>query len=253
MRRLSLVIILACFVVACNKKEERKNDLQYETKTFRVESEGGCKSDTTRCASYEVVYPSFQGLSKTVSDTLYNRMVESIDTGNPEIESHTFEEAGKLFIDDFNQAQKEFPDNTMGWYFKATVKVNLLADTLVSLESTAEFFTGGAHGGYGTYFINARPSSGQPVLLKDVFRPGFEEELRSMAEKEFRKKLNLTDSSSLAEEGFEFPGDEFALNDNYGFTNKGITFVFNIYEIAPYVLGAQEILIPYEEIRELLK
>src|SRR5437868_5664302 len=111
MRTHAFVIIAVCTAFACSKKDEHKGDVQYEMKTFRVESESGCKSDTAKCASYEVVYPSFSGLSKAVNDTLYKRIVESIDTGNPEVDSHTFEEAGKLFIDDFNQAQAEFPDN----------------------------------------------------------------------------------------------------------------------------------------------
>jgi hypothetical protein len=254
MKHFNLVLLILFFAFACHKKDEKKTEgLSYEIKTFRLESKEGCKSDTLKCASYEVEYPVFNALSEAVNDSLNRQIMQSIDTGNPEVETHTFETAGKLFIADFEKAQNEFPENTMGWYFKGVVKSTLVTDTLLSLKSSAEFFTGGAHGGYGTYFINLRPATGQTVKLGDIFKPGYEATLNAIGEKQFRESLNLADTISLAEEGFEFPNDKFILNDNYGLTKDGIVFVFNIYEIAPYVLGAQEILIPYEKIKILLQ
>jgi hypothetical protein len=248
------VLLILFFAFACHNKEEEKTEgLSYEVKTFRVESKEGCQSDTLKCASYEVEYPVFNALSKVVKDSLTRQIMQSIDAGNPEVETHTLEAAGKLFIAEFEKAQAEFPENTMGWYFKGVVKVSLITDTLISLKSSAEFFTGGAHGGYGTYFINIRPSTGETVKLDDIFKPGYKENLSAIGEKEFRESLNLVDTISLAEEGFEFPNDKFALNDNYGLTKEGIVFVFNIYEIAPYVLVAQEVLIPYEKITNLMR
>jgi hypothetical protein len=222
-------------------------------KIFRVESTEGCQSETPNCASYEVEYPVFNGLHDAVQDSLNRRITESIDTGNSEVETHTFEEAGMLFVNDFERAQAEFPDHTLGWYFKASVEISLLTDTLISLRSSAEIFTGGAHGAYGTYFINIRPLTGKVIALSDIFKPGYKKALQDIGETVFRKSLGLADSVSLAEEGFEFPQDKFKLNDNFGLSTQGIIFIFNIYEIAPYVLGAQEILIPYNKIKDLLK
>jgi hypothetical protein len=254
MRLTVLLFLVGLAAIGCTKKsEEKSKGIQYEMKTFRLESSGGCEADTLKCASYEVEYPIFNGLAQAVNDSLQQKIVESVDTGNPELDSHSLDESGKSFISDFERAQKEFPDNTMGWYFRASVDVDLVTDTLLSLESSAEFFTGGAHSGYGTYFINIRPSTGKTVTLKDVMKPGYEEKLRSIGDEEFRKSLSIADTASLAEEGFEFPEDKFQLNDNYGFTKDGILFEFNIYEIAPYVLGAQEVLIPYDRIKDLLK
>jgi hypothetical protein len=250
----ALGLVLLFIVLGCSKKEDKAiSGLSYKMATFRLESKGGCESDTLTCATYEVQYPIIKGIARAANDSLLEQIAKSIDTGNPEAQSSSFEDAGALFISDFAQAQIEFPENTMGWYFKASVHVSLLTDTLVSLKSSAEFFTGGAHGGYGTYFINIRPSTGETVTLDNIFRSGYEESLRAIGENVFRKSLNLTDSASLAEEGFEFPQDKFELNDNFGLSKDGILFVFNIYEIAPYVLGAQEILIPYDKIKGLLK
>jgi hypothetical protein len=254
MKHFILVLLTLFSAIACTKKEDKKIErLSYEIKTFRLESKKGCKSDTLKCASYEVEYPVFNALSRVVKDSLNKQITQSIDTGNPEVEVHNFGEAAKVFITDFEKALAEFPENTMGWYFKAVVEVNLVTDTLLSLKSSAEFFTGGAHGGYGTYFININPATGETVKLQDIFKRDYEEALSIIGEREFRNSLSIADTVSLAEEGFEFPNDKFTLNDNYGLTKDGIVFVFNIYEIAPYVLGAQEVLIPFSEIKSLLK
>jgi hypothetical protein len=63
----------------------------------------------------------------------------------------------------------------------------------------------------------------------------------------------LTDTATYEFNGYTFPEDRFALNDNYGFSREGISFFFNSYEIAPYVMGPTEVLIPYDRIREWIK
>jgi hypothetical protein len=256
MKHLFFFLMTAFMLISCSKKEEQRKEppaLPYEIKIFRLESSGGCQADTTRCASYEIEYPLFKSLSSATSDSLSRKISEAVDTGNPTAETPSIEFAGKQFIADFERAKKEFPEGSLGWYYKGSVNINIITDTLISLEANVEYFTGGAHGGYGTYFVNVRPSTGETVRLLDVFRPGYEEPLRIIAEKEFRKAMEAADTSSFAEEGFEFPDDKFQLNNNFGFTKDGIVFVYNLYEIGPYVSGAPEVLIPYGEIRKWLK
>jgi hypothetical protein len=248
-----LTVFLVLFF-SCGKKEgEQRNVLSFEMKTYRLESDGGCKDDTLTCASYTIEYPVFPGLSKGVSDSLMRLISQSVDTGNPEADTVSFVSAGKTFINTFETSKKEFPDDSMGWYYNATVEVNITSDSLISLSAKNDYFTGGAHGGHGTYFINLDPSTGKLITLNDLLKPGYEENLRKAAEDEFRKSLAMDASTPLSDEGFEFKDDRFQLNANYGFTNKGIVFVFNVYEIAPYVLGAQEVLVPYEKIRAWLR
>lgn len=256
MIRLIVPVFLVILVVsACTKKGENVNtsSVKYEMKTFRLESEGGCKSDTAACASYEINYPVFQGLTPAANDSLIRKISEAVDTGNPELETVSFELAGKDFISSFEKTKKEMPDQAMGWYYRSTLAVNIKSDTLISIGAVNEFFTGGAHGGYGKYFINLEPATGKTVLLSDVLKPGYETTLRKEGEISFRKSLQLADTASLSDQGFEFPENKFALNDNYGFTKEGIVFVFNVYEIAPYALGEQEVLISYEKLKDWLK
>lgn len=43
----------------------------------------------------------------------------------------------------------------------------------------------------------------------------------------------------------EFIEGEMPVTDNLGLTEEGVLFLYNIYEIAPYVAGAIEVLLPY--------
>jgi len=59
--------------------------------------------------------------------------------------------------------------------------------------------------------------------------------------------------TKYSEAGFYFDNDVFTLTDNFAITKKGLKFVYNPYEVAPYALGQQEIMIPYALIKELIR
>ena len=42
-------------------------------------------------------------------------------------------------------------------------------------------------------------------------------------------------------------------NDNFRLDDKGMTYTYNPYEIAPFAIGIIEVFIPYEEVRQLLR
>lgn len=253
-KNLLYIVTLSIAFYACSKKEtEKKKQLGYEIKNFRVESEGGCKADTLPCAYYEVSYPEFTGLDTAVKVMLKRRIDADVSMGNPEAEGQSMQQIGQGFISDYQDFINEMPEGAGGWHYTADVAVEILSDTLISLSVQEEYFTGGAHGGYGTYFINVNPATGADVTLENILKAGYNEPLRSLGEKIFRKVREIPDTASLNENYFEFADDKFELNQNYGFKKEGIVFFYNSYEIAPYAAGPTEVLIPYEELAAWLK
>jgi hypothetical protein len=59
----------------------------------------------------------------------------------------------------------------------------------------------------------------------------------------------LSPDSSLTEILFE---NKIEHNDNFTLADNGIVFLYNRYEIAPYVFGEIILEIPYEEINDIL-
>jgi len=254
MKKLILLAGIACLVFACGKKtEEQKAPLSFSMKNFRVESAGGCVSDTIPCAYYDVNYPEFTGLDTAVNASLIKLLDATVSMGNPEAEGKTMKQVGEGFIKDYEEFKSDMPDAPGGWHYNADATAEVVTDTLISISVQEEFYTGGAHGGYGTYFINIRPSNGAEYTLDDFFKPGYEEQLRVLGEKSFRKVREIADTASLNENYFEFPDDKFELNKNFGFRKEGIVFFYNSYEIAAYAAGPTEVMIPYEEVKDLIK
>jgi hypothetical protein len=254
MRHLVPAVALALIAVACTKKGEKtERVITFQNKTFRVESPGGCKTDSLQCAFYEVTYPIFTGLDTAVAIQLKRDIDGTVSMGNPEAEGKAMEQIGAEFVQDYEDFRKESPDVPGGWYYKGHVTVETLIDTLLSLSVHEEYYAGAAHGSYGVYYINVNPRTGAEFTLGHLLRRGYQEALLKAGEKAFRHVRNLADTASLNANYFEFTDDKFQLNQNYGFKKEGIVFYYNNYEIAAFATGPTEILIPYEEIKDWLK
>jgi len=254
MKNILGVLLFAIILVSCNKRDEDKRlDVSYEMKKFRIESPTGCASDTAQCASYEVNYPEFSGLDSAVAKKIRRELDAMVSMGNPEAVGKTMKQIGEEFVRDYDDFKKEMPESSGGWYYNADISVEVATDTLISLTVAEDYFTGGAHGGSGTYFININPKTGAEFTLDNLFKSGYQEPVTKIGDEVFRRVREIPDTASLNENYFEFPDDKFQLNQNYGFRKDGIVFFYNSYEIAPYAAGPTEVLIPYERIRDLLK
>lgn len=253
-KNLVYLSFIAVIFVSCGKKvEEKKAEVTYVMKNFRLESSAGCKSDTSQCATYEVSYPEFSGLDSVVEKRIRRNVNASVSMGNPEAVGKSMEEIGKEFVQEYEDFNKEMPDAAMAWYYNADVNVEIVTDTLISLAVQEDYFTGGAHGGAETYFINVHPRTGAEFTLDNLLKEGYQEPLTTIGEQVFRQVREIADTASLNENYFEFPDDTFQLNQNYGFKKEGIVFYYNNYEIAPYAAGPTEVVIPYDRIKEWIR
>jgi hypothetical protein len=160
------------------------------------------------------------------------------------------EASAQQFIDDFASARGDAPSP---FQLIRTVKALHSAAPVLSLECSEYSYTGGVHGMSGTHYLNFDPATGEPVKLASILKDGASARLNAIAEAHFRKARKLTATANLGDQGFDFPGGHFALNDNYGFGEKALLFFFNDYEIAPHGMGTTLVEIPYTEIRDLIR
>jgi len=251
--RYILGIFFICFFGACGTMTlENKSSVSYDMIFFK-EIGKECAADSNGCAKFEVSYPVFAGIDDKVSKNIQNKINAHVSISNEQQQVQTLEEIGKEFVKSYDDFVKEVPGEGMPWYYKANTTVNILTDTLISIVVREEYFTGGAHGGMGTYFINVNPKTGKDFTLDNFFKSRYKSELVKKGEQIFRKEKEIADAASLKDFGYEFPEDKFELSKNYGFTSEGIVFFYNSYDIAPYVAGSSEIIITYEEVKDWIK
>jgi hypothetical protein len=253
MRCVCAVLIFSFLFYSCGKETEQTTPVSFEMKTFRAESKGGCKADTLQCAYFEVTYPEFSGLDTTVVHIIKKKIDAAVSLGNPESQGQSMQQIGEIFIQDYDDFKSEIPEAFGGWHYTAKVAVQVLTDTLLSLSVNDEYYTGGAHGGSGVYFININPKTGGDFTLDHFLKPDYNDALTTLGNRIFRQTRELADTASLSESYFEFPENKFELNKNYGFKKEGIVFFYNSYEIAPYAAGPTEVLIPYKDLGDLIK
>jgi hypothetical protein len=101
-------------------------------------------------------------------------------------------------------------------------------------------------------FINWDTKANKKIELPDLFKPGYEDTLKNIAEYIFRKQEKLSDSTSLVKD-YLFKGGKFALSSNYLITPYGLRFLYNEGEIKPRNAGFTILFIGYPKIRTLLK
>ncbi|MBT1701640.1 DUF3298 and DUF4163 domain-containing protein [Chryseosolibacter indicus] len=247
-------LISFCFLIVSCAVQEKAVDPVGITYSMDMFSRSSTCKDSSNCARYTVSYPVFENLDSTNQRLIKSKIDAIVSMGNPEAKGWTMEKIANEFIKEYENFYKQSPDLTAGpWHYKAQIDVESSLDTLISLSVKDEYFTGGAHGGSGTYFINVNPKAKKYFTLDDFFKPGYRDALIKEGEKLFRKERQLADTASYVNNGFEFADDVFQLNENYGFTATGITFVFNNYEVAPYAAGPTTIEIPYDRMKDWFK
>jgi hypothetical protein len=145
------------------------------------------------------------------------------------------------------------PADSPVWRDTTRLNVEYQSARVVSLSLLNRGFYGGAHGNDGLAYANFRPSTGDRILLTEILEPGFKAPLNAVGERRFRELKGLGSQASLKEADYWFPNGQFQLNQNFSIRAGGLVFHFNSDEIAPHGLGPTDLLLPYAEIRQLLR
>lgn len=143
------------------------------------------------------------------------------------------------------------PDMFLSFHYSynTSVQVYYNAPELLTLGFTDYSYTGGAHGMYATIVSSYDLKNKKVLKLSDILLPGYVEAVSKALAKAVRTKYNLSASAPLNTFLFE---EEIAPNENYGFTDKGVFFVYAPYEIAPYAAGEIELFVSFERIKEFV-
>lgn len=225
-----------------------KDTLSYQEQRYKKYADDCGSKPDSNCSEINITYPVFKGQPK-LNDTVVQKLASMVAIDNKH--ENTFDALSK----DFFQQDKQV--KSAG---RAHIKLTITGSAtvarqdsgLVAIQLDGYSFTGGAHGISPTYFINWDIKTGKNLLLADVLTTGYEQPLNAVAEKIFRKEENLSDTASLSRDYF-FKGGKFSLNNNFMITPLGLRFLYNQTEIKPYAAGKTEIIVPYNQIKTLLK
>lgn len=250
-------VIISLFLIGCEGQEPIDN-LRVTKYEIKRESKG-CGSQPDQCFTISVQLPlvlngsdSFQVLfNQTVQNFVFDRLNEftPVDGSGQEIDvliDTIFEDYETYLAEVDNMEAEVFA------VWEIEIKGNILFESegIVCLMVESYSYTGGAHPNSETYYINFDKHSGKILDIKDVIIQV--EPVRIMALEMLKSSLGIPNQDDIIEHGFLISDEEFVLPENFAITHHGIEFLANPYEIAPYAMGPQKMVIPFEAIRENL-
>jgi hypothetical protein len=222
--------------------------LVYSYKTIKERaSDCGNKPDSS-CTVAKITYPVFVDRN-ALNDSVINKLTRAYYNGKP---ANTVDEQAKSFVKFYEDDAAGKADHPEAPYTLESNAAVIRQDSgLVTIQVDRYAYTGGAHGSDYTGFINWSTKDNKAIQLSDILKDGYRDKLTPVGEKIFRAQEKLSDTGSLA--NYLFANGKFTLNNNFLVTPIGIRFLYNEYEAKPYSEGPTELLIPYVQIKSLLR
>jgi hypothetical protein len=237
-------LILGLILVACGSISEKKTEesseksITYELE-FQEYSDREVDCEGEECTEVMIVLPILVGgdslIAFEINQNIEGQYRQSIKSRLPEPRSTgSWEFLAASFIEGYELFKREFPDDPTSWYLYMSGEESMLvADSILTVIVDDSEFIGGAHGNTATLMQSYRLSDGMRVDFVDRYG----DKLKTLAEEKFRAHHGISREESLNDAGFIFPDEGFILPENIGYTSKGLTLIYNPYEVAPYSTG----------------
>ena len=252
---------LALVLVSCEASDKGKappqvmDRLEFKMLT-KEQTFDNCLAGADGCTYVRLDYPVLVDAPEGYAVTAVTEAVFSSLTANyGDEESYPSVEAlMQAFIDEYRRLKEDQPSYEHAWFLERKAFVLHNTSEILSMSLSEHSFTGCAHGMATVTFSNLDPRTGESIPLSDVLVDDYEAKLLPLAQALFREVRSIEDGMSLTDAGFAFfENGVFALTDNFAIGEDALTFYYNAYEVAPYALGATEIVLSYDELNGLLR
>lgn len=192
----------------------------------------------------KAIYPELQSENKADAVLMINQLVLDL----VKEESANFQKR----VDENRSGQAHLPKNKIKNNFyidysssSGTVGKHFVISLRFSLQG---YIAGMAHPYHYHRVINYDLTSQQQLELPDLFRPD-SDYLKMLSDYSRQSLTKRLDNNDMIYKGTEPNVDNFKM---WNFGPNGLLFTFEEYQVAPYVNGAQTIMIPYSELKPFI-
>lgn len=138
---------------------------------------------------------------------------------------------------------------TLNYSQSQALNLQYNGNDFVNIEHFVDSYTGGAHNNYSSSMICFDVKKQRRLGISDVLK--FDSAaMQQVIEKNFRQQYKLKPEEPLKNILFE---DHLAANTNFFFDNKGISFLYNPYEVAAFAQGQITVSVPYTDLKSRLQ
>jgi hypothetical protein len=175
------------------------------------------------------------------------------DGRSPETYTNALVDAFKLQYAETKESYEfspDMPSAVMDWDYTETITTAFPAPDIVVIDRSKTYYTGGAHGMWTTQYFTIDTGSCFRLSIGDLIADSGRSLLRQRIEDELRI-LGEVEAGEPLSTGLFFM-DTVEIPDNFFITQGGLGFHWDPYEIAPYVAGSIEVIIPLERLQDIL-
>ena len=136
---------------------------------------------------------------------------------------------------------------------RLSTKIGYIDSLVISVhKDLAEYYAGAVHGNYGTGFYNIDRRTKTLLRESDYFVEDYAAQLTKILQRRLLISYKVKTLEELEEkEGIS--AVDLTPNDNCSIGPKGLTYIYNPYEIGPYALGQVTIFVPYQDLQPILR
>jgi Protein of unknown function (DUF3298) len=223
-----------------------KDTLVYTYKDIKERALDCGNRPDSACTVATITYPFFLN-QNLLNDSVSSKLTHSYFTGEPD---STIQQQAKSFIKYYeNDTVGKANHTRVSYMFESNIAVIRQDSSLITIQ--IDRYASAPHPSEYSGFLNWNTKANKKIELSDIFINGYRDKLTSIGEKIFRMQEKLSDTSSLS--NYPFENGKFMLNDNYLITPTGIHFLYNESVVKPHSDGPTELLIPYVQIKQLLR
>ncbi|MFN0175362.1 MAG: DUF3298 and DUF4163 domain-containing protein [Saprospiraceae bacterium] len=247
----TLMVFCAVALLFCKSKDttpQPANGMKAESSQF---SKRHCVDEAKGlCAEFSVSYPVFSGGGATIAAAL-NKSVEnyilSTVGGNGQSNfAQALDTAGQQFVQMYLDILQENPDYIMGYSTEITDTVPFLNAKVATIQMDGYSFTGGAHPNpFGLLVSYDLAKDAKPLEITDLVSDT--NAVRPALEKAYKILKGLKETDPLGELVYS-EITQLPMPANVGVVAEGIRFFYNAYEVAPYAVGASDVLLTWEQL-----
>ena len=260
------LLIAGCWLASCSNTGQPSRNLQFEEITlsksehlFADESKPACNlsidfvfvNNTTTIGAKD-------SINAYLLSALFGKKYQQLSPQEA-MEGYAMEYVTNYRADLEPMIQKDIDnhidkDQLTAWYsYEQELKgsIETYKGMLLSYRTYKNEYSGGPHGMYTTEFTNLNLSSLQPILLDELFVEEYQETLTELLWYQLALDNGVETRDELEEMGYATTG-ELAPTENFYISEDGITFYYNVYEIAPYSMGPTQITLSYDMLEYIL-
>lgn len=259
MKNIIYIAIMAMWLMACSHEPEAAS-IPFSTVTAEKEVTLTADKDAPSCkVTLNVAYA--KGDQPEIDKNMNQAIVQELF----DMEGLSIQQAADSFATKYTQeykknlaplyAQDKSDSEKRAWYeYHYTIDTHTQSghDGAIVYLADVDYYEGGAHGIKQQIVLNLNAKTGERMTLKDVFVPGYEVRLSELLLEKLMKQVNVSSIEELRAKNYLYAMDMYP-SDNFILGDDEITFIYNIYEIAPYSVGKTEISLSYSDVEDLLK